>query len=217
MRSTAGVAMSAADIRQIISAALEQERHSGELRRKLEQQLPALQEKLVLPEQGTADALMAFICDYVESVPGCLSLVTAVSKRLGFHDYAAPFLHMAEDYFLQPPEVLPGDGGLEPLLDEAFLAHRLLEEVNDHHIRHLQRPLLPVDMTEANIIVHHLLGDDFATRLEQLVQFTANGLLQREHVWQQLKDLPADETAPDPLLCSANLVGSPGQIRLRLG
>lgn len=209
--------MSASDIRKIISAALDQERQSGELRARLEQHLPQLRQKLVLPEEGASDALMAFISDYIESVPGCLTLVTAVSKRLGFHDYAAPFLHMAEDYFLQPPDVLPGDSGLEPLLDEAFLAHRLLEEVNDHHIRHLQRPLLPVDMTEANIIVHHLLGDEFATRLERLVEFTASGLLEREHVWQQLRDLPADETAPDPLLCSANLAGSPGQIRLRLG
>ena len=208
--------MSAADIRKIISAALEQERHSGQLRARLEQDLPDLRRNLVLPEEHATEALMAFICDYIESVPGCLTLVTAVSKRLGFHDYAAPFLHMAEDYFLQPPDVLPEDPGLEPLLDEAFLAHRLLEEVNDHHIRHLQRPLLPVDMTEANIIVHHLLGDAFATRLEQLVQFTASGLLEREHVWQHLKALPTDETAPDPLLCSGNLAGSPGQIRLRL-
>ena len=58
---------------------------------------------------------------------------------MGFYDYAAPFLDTAEDYFLNPPQHLPADGGLEALLDEAFLAHRLLEEVNDHHIRHLQR------------------------------------------------------------------------------
>ena len=90
---------------------------------------------------------------------------------------------MAEDYFLHPPEDLPADGGLEALLDEAFLAHRLLEEVNDHHIRHLQRPLLPLDMTEANIIVHHLLGDDLANALDQLVHETAAQLLEREHVW----------------------------------
>jgi len=149
-------------------------------------------------------------------VPNCLSLVTAVSKRLGFFDYAAPFLHLAEDYFLQPPDELPRDGGLEALLDEAFLAHRLLEEINDHHIRHLQRPLLPLDMTEANIIVHHLLGDDFATRLEQLVQFTAAQLLGRELVWEQMRALPGTQEAVVPMVSSESLIDTALEIRLRL-
>jgi len=208
--------MAAPGIRETINAALAQESATGLLRQRVAQQLPQLREKLVLPDQEPVNALMSFITDYVESVPGCLSLVTAVSKKMGFHDYAAPFLHMAEDYFLQPPEELPGDGGLEALLDEAFLAHRLLEEVNDHHIRHVQRPLLPVDMTEANIIVHHLLGDSFASRLEQLVQFTAAQLLEREHVWERVRAMPGWETGSTPVVCSDNLTGSSQQIRLRM-
>jgi hypothetical protein len=208
--------MATPGIRETINAALAQECATGLFRQRVQQQLPELREKLVLPEQEPVNALMAFITEYVESVPGCLSLVTAVSKQLGFYGYAAPFLHMAEDYFLQPPEELPGDGGLEALLDEAFLAHRLLEEVNDHHIRHMQRPLLPIDMTEANIIVHHLLGDSFATRLEQLVQFTAAQLLEREHLWENLRALRGRETTTPPVVCSESLTGSPQQIRLRL-
>jgi hypothetical protein len=209
--------MTTAGIRDSISAALEQEAQTGEFRLQLLARLPDLQEKLLLPAEAPVDALMAFVVSYAESVPGSLNLVTAVSKRMGFHDYAAPFLHMAEDYFLRPPEILPGGGGLEALLDEAFLAHRLLEEVNDHHIRHLQRPLLPLDMTEANLIVHYLLGDDLATRLEHLVQFTASHLLEREHVWDKVKALPGIGTPPSKLISSSNLTGSPQQIRLRLG
>lgn len=203
-------------IREIIAAALQQESESHQLRSRLERELAELRRTLLLPEKEPIDALMAFICRYVESVPGCLRLVTAVSKRLGFFDYAAPFLHLAEDYFLHPPQDLPQDGGLEALLDEAFLAHRLLEEVNDHHIRHLQRPLLPVDMTEANIIVHHLLGDDFALRLEQLVQHTASGLLDREHVWEQVKALAGGGEATNPLISSESLSEPSRAIRLRL-
>jgi hypothetical protein len=71
-------------------------------------------------------------------------------------------------------------------------------------------------MTEANIIVHHLLGDAFATRLEQLVQFTAAQLLEREHVWERVRSLPGTKEAMRPLVCSENLTGSPQQIRLRL-
>ena len=208
--------MVAPGIREKIGAALQQERETHQLGRRLEQQLPQLSEKLVLPDTEPVAALMSFIISYVESVPGCIGLVTAVSKHLGFHDYAAPFLDMAEEYFLRPPEELPADGGLEALLDEAFLAHRLLEEVNDHHIRHLQRPLLPVDMTEANIIVHHLLGDDLANHLDQLVQLTASRLLEREYVWSRVRSQMSTEPGQGPLYSTSNLAGSEPRIRLRL-
>jgi hypothetical protein len=203
-------------IRETISAALRAEQETHQLRSSLEKRLPELREKLQLPDQEPVGALMTFITGYVECVPSCLALVTSLSKRLGFFDYAAPFLRMAEDYFLQPPDPLPQDGGLEALLDEAFLTHRLLEEVNDHHIRHLKRPLLPLDMTEANIIVHHLLGDEFATRLEELVQFTAVQLLDKEHIWQKIRDLPGSQEASIPLVSTEDLVGSERKIRLRL-
>jgi hypothetical protein len=208
--------MDALAIRATINAALQRENATRQLQTRMEMQLPQLRLKLLLPEPDPIAALMAFIRSYVESVPSCLQLVTAVSKRLGFFDYAAPFLHLAEDYFLQPPSELPQDGGLEALLDEAFLAHRLLEEVNDHHIRHLQRPLLPLDMTEANIIVHHLLGDEFATQLERLVQFTAGQLLHREHVWEQVRALPGTQEMMSPVVSSEHLTESPQKIRLRL-
>jgi hypothetical protein len=203
-------------IKHTIANALQNERRTALLAGRLERELPALRKKLVLPEEDPVAALMAFVSNYVESVPGCLSLVAAVSKRLGFYDYAAPFLNMAEDFFLQPPDELPADGGLEALLDESFLAHRLLEEVNDHHIRHLQRPLLPVDMTEANIIVYHLLGDELAMRMEQLVQYAAQQLLTREYVWERVRSLPGTEAAMPTVMSSANLTGSSRQIRLRL-
>ena len=203
-------------IRATIKAALQRENHTQQLRTRMELQLPQLRLKLVLPAHEPVNALMAFIAGYVESVPSCLQLVTAVSKRLGFFDYAAPFLHLAEDYFLQPPSELPQDGGLEALLDEAFLAHRLLEEVNDHHIKHLERPLLPLDMTEANIIVHHLLGDELATRLEQLVQFTASQLLHREYVWERARSLPGSQETALTLVSSDNLTEPSRKIRLRL-
>lgn len=208
--------MSTTDIRESINRALNHESRTHDLRHTLERRLPDLHAKLEFPTEEPAEALLAFVIDYVESVPGCLSLVTAVSKQFGFFDYAAPFLHIAEDYFLSPPEELPQAGGLEALLDEAFLAHRLLEEVNDHHLRHVQRPLLPLDMTEANLIVHHLLGDEFATRLEQLVQYAAAQLLEREHVWEKVKALPGTDAPTPPIASSETLTGSPQQIRLRL-
>lgn len=192
------------------------EARTGRLGRSLEQRLPQLRNKLVLPEKEPMAALLAFVTGYVESVPDCLLLVTAVSKHMGFYDYAAPLLDMAEDYFLHPPAYLPSDDGLEGLLDEAFLTHRLLEEVNDHHIRHLQRPLLPVDMTEANVIVHHLLGDALANELDKKVHDTATKLLAREYLWARVRVLPAGTETSGQLFKYDKLSWSSRQIRLRL-
>jgi hypothetical protein len=204
------------DIREIIDGAIISERETGQLRKQLSERLAALSEKLILPEQDPISALMVFITGYIESVPSSLTLVTAVSKRLGFHSYAAPFLHIAEDYFLQPPDAIADQQGLMELLDEAFLAHRLLEEVNDNHIRYLQRPLLPIDMTEANTIVHHLIGDTLASRLENLVQYTASQLLAKEKAWEQVRNLPGSADLPETLVSSEQLIWEPHKVRLRL-
>ena len=104
--------MTTADIRQIISSAVAREQETGELRSRLAKALPELSERLEIPGPEPVDALLAFIESYIASVPGCLNLVNAVSRRLGFYDYAAPFLHIAEDFFLAPPEDLPETGGL---------------------------------------------------------------------------------------------------------
>lgn len=208
--------MVAAAIREKIDAAIRSEHETGKLGKRLERELPQLQYTLLMPEGEPIAGLMEFIAEYVGSVPACLQLVTAVSKRLGFYDYAEPLLDKAQDYFLNPPGDLPQDGGLEALLDEAFLAHRLLEEVNDHHIRHLQRPLMPVDMTEANIIVHHLLGDELANRLDEVVQQTASQLLQREYVWTRLRSLTGSQSQPLTVYGTGNLSRSPQRVRLRL-
>ncbi|MFK7975310.1 MAG: hypothetical protein AB8C02_04200 [Halioglobus sp.] len=200
-------------IRELIEIAVEQESKHGRLNTVLRQRLPELESALVLPADAPVAALVRFVTRYIRSVPSCLRLVTAVSKRQGFFEYAAPFIRLAEDYFLQPPDEVGKSEGLEALLDEAFLAHRLLEEVNDSHIKHLQRPLLPFDMTEANIIVHHLIGDDLATRLEQLVDYTASGLLRHERAWQTVK---AGATSGYPELKRQELAPQLEEIRLRL-
>jgi hypothetical protein len=206
--------MSSPDIREIIATAVEQENATHNLLQRLRDNIPQLTSRLELPEDAPEQALLEFITSYIESVPGCISLVTAVSKQFGLHDYVAPFLHIAEDYFLQPPDEVPETGGLALLLDEAFLAHRLLEEVNDHHIRHVQRPLLPLDMTEANIIVHHLLGEPLAGRLEQLVQYTASRLLEKVHVWDKVRKIPRSTAITMPLMSSLNR--RTHSVRLRL-
>ena len=208
--------MTTPTIREIISRAIVSEQKTGQLRALLRERHAQLSQTLILPKHDPISALMIFITGYIESVPSSLSLVAAVSKKLGFHSYAAPFLVLAEDYFLHPPEAIADAEGLMGLLDEAFLAHRLLEEVNDNHIRHLKRPLLPVDMTEANTIVHHLIGDTLASQLENLVQYAASQLLAQERAWEEVRNLPASAVLPETIVSSEQLMWEPHKVRLRM-
>jgi hypothetical protein len=177
-------------IRSIIAAAMLQEKQTRALHGDFSQQLPRLRERLLLPEINAAAQLVNFVEQYIAYVPVFIDNVTRISKDLGVYPYVSPFLHMAEDFFLAPPEQLEQEVGLRALLDEAFLAQRLIEEVNDLHIRHYHSPLLPLDMTRANVIVHHLIGDQLANRLDGLVEHTAQRLVVREHLFQRNPVMP---------------------------
>jgi len=75
---------------------------------------------------------------------------------------------------------MQGQVGLDCLLDEAYLAHRLVEEVNDLYIRHFQQPLIPFDTTLANLIAHQLIGETFANQLDEVVHHSVDEMLNDE-------------------------------------
>jgi hypothetical protein len=77
---------------------------------------------------------------------------------------------------MAPPEELNEVSGLPALMNEAFLAHRLFEEVNDTYIMRVGQPMIPFDMTMSNVIVHSLIGEPFANELEQVVMVAAKGI-----------------------------------------
>jgi hypothetical protein len=183
------------DIRRIIADAVLYERESHELRERFEAQLPALRQQLVLPGEQPAAVLVEFVEQYIEYVPEFLENLGRISCESGIEDYIAPFLNMAEDFFLAPPEGVGGIPGLPGILDEAFLAQRLIEEVNDRHIRLHRAPLLPVDMTRANIIIHYLIGDELANRLDALVEQSVAHLIDHQRLFANFEDAGIEEAS----------------------
>jgi hypothetical protein len=110
-------------------------------------------------------------------VPEFIEAISDITKEAGIFDGILPLLNIASDYFLAPPDIIGEHGQLEALLDEAYLAHRLLEEVNDRFIGYCGIPLAPMDMTRANVIAHELIGEPYANELDQAVLFSAELLL----------------------------------------
>ncbi|MBC3422086.1 hypothetical protein [Pseudomonas sp. RW3S2] len=169
--------MNIAAVREQIEQAHQHESRTGQLKQRLEQQLPHLHPSIQLPPQDAQGTLTRFVRAYIDQVPELLEAANTVAREAGIEAQIKPVLKIAEAYFLQPPQVMDGHVGLDCLLDEAYLAHRLVEEVNDLYIRHFQQPLIPVDTTVANLIAHQLIGETFANQLDEVVHHSVDEML----------------------------------------
>lgn len=174
------ISQSLEQIRTLIAKAVDRERKSGQLQRTLERRAGSLHEAIRLPRAAAAPTLTDFVVRYVEHVPEFIEAIDAMSREASIDDRVGPLLNIACDYFLSPPDLLGDRHHLVALLDEAYLAHRLLEEVNDRFIGYCGIPLVPLDTTRANVIAHELIGEPFANELDQAVLFSAE-LLLNEH------------------------------------
>ena len=169
--------MNTAALRQLIQRAHQHEATTGQLARQLDTQLERLHPSIRLPNSDTDGVLLRFVSAYIEQVPELLQAAQQVAREAGIEAQIKPVLKVAEQFFLQPPALMAGHEGLEGLLDEAYLAHRLVEEVNDRYITHLGAPLIPLDTTVANLIAHQLIGEPFANQLDEAVHHAVEGLL----------------------------------------
>ncbi|MDD0844917.1 hypothetical protein [Pseudomonas sp. Gutcm_11s] len=187
-------------LRELIQRALDHEATSGSLARQLDAQLDRLHPTIQLPSDDTRGALQRFVAAYVEQVPDVLDAANAVAREAGIEAQVKPVLKLAEQFFLSPPSIMEGHQGLDALLDEAYLAHRLVEEVNDRYIVHLGQPLIPLDTTVANVIAHQLIGEPFANQLDEAVHHAVEEMLD-DSVFQQdsVQDYRARLSSPQTL------------------
>lgn len=169
--------MNTAALRQLIAQARQQESGSQALSRFLQTQLERLHPSIRLPEEDAPGALSAFVIAYIEEVPDVLDAAAEVAREAGIEAAVKPVLKIAEHFFLQPPALMEGHEGLEGLLDEAYLAHRLVEEVNERYLAETGAPLIALDMTTANLVVHHLIGEPFANELDDVAATAAESVM----------------------------------------
>ncbi|WP_323813635.1 hypothetical protein [Cellvibrio sp. NN19] len=167
-------------IRQLIRQAQEQDAATNKLLEFVECRKQRLHAAIKLPEQQAATQLADFVVRYIKHVPDFIDAIRSMAQEAGIASEVEPLLKIASDYFMSPPSIVGPHSQLEALLDEAYLAHRLLEEVNDRFMAMSGIPLAPMDMTVANVIAHELIGEPFANELDQAVLFSAE-LLLNEH------------------------------------
>lgn len=173
--------MNTAALREQISLAHQHEASTGQLAQQLEKKLPHLHPAITLAEGDRNIVMTRFVTAYVDLVPDLLDAANDVAREAGIESQVKPVLKIAEQFFLQPPAILAGHIGLDGLLDEAYLAHRLVEEVNDLYIKHFGQPLIPADTTVANVIAHQLIGETFANQLDEAVHHAVDEMLNEDN------------------------------------
>jgi hypothetical protein len=149
-----------------INRAVTLEKHKGQFYQALKRSLPGLHHSIHLPARDLPSHLTGFVIRYVQAVPKWLGQMESICHAGGLD--MAPVRELIGRCFAEPPERHPDQVGLGAILDDAYLAHRVLEEINEHLYPLCGTPLLPMNPLVANLVVREMLGEEFACELDRI-------------------------------------------------
>ena len=158
-------------IQQCIDRAVAAEQARGRFRRSLHDTLPNLHRSIQLPQRDAPLHITCFVIRYIQAIPAWMQRLDEMCHAggLNFRPVRELILHS----FSEIPERQPHEHGLGSILDEAYLAHRTMEEINDELQPLCGTPLLPMDPMVANLVVRELLGESLACQLDNLSEVLA--------------------------------------------
>lgn len=145
--------------------------------------LPSLARNIALPSSNARQFVIDFLLRYIENLPEFIDTMSAITKAAGIFDFTKTFIAIAEEFHHQHGKAtLDHAANVQALVAEAYLAHRLFEEMNDYITTNTGTNLLPIDLTPANIIAHEILGEDFANKLDLAVHYCIETLFDAEQI-----------------------------------
>lgn len=172
-------------IRRKIKIAKQLEDTHHELLLMLESLPLSLHNNINLPSNYPSFALHKFVTEYINLVPNIIDAATQCGKETSTYEHISPFIHMAEQFFIAPLSSINHDpNSLLGLLDEAYLAHRFIEEANNQFIERAGYPLIPVDLMRSNIIIHQIIGEPYANELDAIAERLSDQILSYESEYQ---------------------------------
>ncbi|MGO0309504.1 hypothetical protein ACTL6P_23485 [Endozoicomonas acroporae] len=174
-------------IRQLILQVKELEAQSRHLQTLISDRIEQLHRTIELPDDNACETLLIFTMDYIDHVPDFLEALNEASRQVGIHRFISPFLDIAEENFMAAITRDQPVSGLDLLLDKAYFAHRLIEEVNDQYLVKTGSTLIPMNMTWANLIVHSILGEKFANALDVIVDKTVDQMMRSQAIYHEEK------------------------------
>lgn len=202
------------NIRSIIDDAIQHEAETEAFRNLLIDTKDNLHHSIQTTSKDAVNSLQFFVIDYLRHVPDCLEVVEQDATELGLEEAMQPFVNVAIDYFLSPPAQIRQRSGLAGLLHTAYLAHRILEELNDVYLARTGQPLIPRNLVTANLVVHELIGSEFAAELEQLVNQMTSILSSR---FNKIPNSLLKQNSDEPVFGRWPCFGDPHGVQLQWG
>lgn len=143
----------------------------------LNERVKHLHHSISLRENDGTAALATFIERYVALVPDFVTAFDDFLNSANISGEIARQVITARDFLETPVEIVASEEGLEAQMYQAYLSHRLLEELNDTLKVIYDCPTIPVDMTRSNLIVHHIIGEPFANQIDGAIQLLNDKLI----------------------------------------
>jgi uncharacterized membrane protein YkvA (DUF1232 family) len=187
-------------MRRTIAAAIAQEQQSHQLARLLED--------FARRQGNRGDFNVAwtvnFVQQYIEHVPALLEATEAAARQAGLLQQVTPLLEVAEHYWFTSEDLIPDRLGLVGLSDDAYVTLSLVQAISALYAQQVGRPLLTLDLTQANRIVRWLIGEPGASQLDVIVAQALQGPLVQQ-VMAMLPSLGYTLQTPDPIWGNASI------------
>ena len=121
------------------------------------------------PDEKALAQGSSFICNYIEQVPYLLTVGWTSTKNVGLETEFKHILEMVESYWVEDDDVIPDSLGITGLLDDAYCSLSSMQTLSDLYRMQSGKHLFPDDLTAANKIMRKIIGEPFATELDEIV------------------------------------------------
>ena len=121
-------------------------------------------------------SVFLFVCNFINRTPNLLDTLLDAARGTRREDVCDAVAVLCLDFFLSPPPLLAGRSGLNGAMGKAYLCQRMIEELNDCCTLRRAAPLLPLELSCSNLMVHQLIGRPLAPMLDNLVASTVSRL-----------------------------------------
>ncbi len=167
--------MRVSTLRSIIDNAIIHENKTQLLHRHLQSMIKTLPSHLYLQQDNELESLQGFAHQYISHVPEFLQ---ALKASVWHRRPRVSIFKSGRGIFFVPPIPAQRSHGFNGLI---------FEEVNDRYISAVGLPLIPWDMTLANVVAHQLVGEELANQLDERVHLTVNKMMSAEHKYESVR------------------------------
>ncbi len=105
----------------------------------------------------------------IDAIPAILEQLSTAAQQGGVAHLVGPLIQQVAQYFLSEQDLIPDRSGTLGLLDDAYLAHAFLHQMNVAYAASTGHPLLPFDAAPTIQVLRALLGPQVSLQLDQWV------------------------------------------------